>query len=170
MKALKTLKVLLLTLVVGLVATSCGVATEADKVNEKIEKGEALNPADYTKIIDYLGQFAEKAQPIQDQINNLPAEDPKAAPFQEQLTKLKESFPLLDKFKEILAKATPEQVGADNVALVDKYAGYEWFTSPDWATINTDPAIGGIEMATPDNDTNGVIAGAVDEEKVEMKN
>ncbi len=169
MKVLKNLKVLLLAMLVGVVATACSMASEADKVNEKIEKGEALTQADYTTIIDYMGKFAEKAQPIQDQINNLPAEDPKAVPFQDQLTKLKDEYPLLDSFKSVLDKASAEQVGQDNVALVDKYAGYEWFSSPAWATINTDPAAAGLELETPSNDTNGVVAGAVDEEKVEFK-
>ncbi len=165
MKSLKSFKMLLLLMVAGVMFTACGSASEAEKVNQKIEKGEALAESDYTVMIDYMGQFAEKAQPIQDNINNLPAEDPKAAPYQEELDKLKESYPLLKTFTETLAKATPEQVGQENVALVDKYAGYEWFTAPDWATINTDPAIGGIELQAP-NDSNGVVAGAVDELKV----
>lgn len=166
MKALKTLKVLLLAMIVGVMATACSASSEAEKVGEKIEKGEALTTADYTVIIDYMGRFAEKAQPIQDNINNLPAEDPKAVPFQDQLTKLKDEYPLLDTFKGVLDKASAEEVGADNVQLVDKYAGYEWFTAPDWAVINTDPAAAGIELQAPGNDTNGVVAGAVDEEKL----
>ncbi len=169
MKMLKTLKVLLLAMLVGVAATACNSASEADAVAKKIEQGETLSQSDYTVIIDYLGSFAEKAQPIQDNINNLPAEDPKAQPFVEQFDKLKSSYPLLAKFTSVLDKASAEEVGQDNVALVDKYAGYEWFTSPSWATINTDPGIGGIEMQSPSNDTNGVLAGAVDEEKVVMK-
>ncbi|MDE6811387.1 MAG: hypothetical protein K2J15_03460, partial [Muribaculaceae bacterium] len=163
------LKVILLAMVVGVVATACNSASEADAVAKKIEQGAALSQSDYTVIIDYMGKFAEKAQPIQDNINNLPADDPKAQPFIEQFDKLKESYPLLDQFKSVLDKASAEQVGTENVNLVDKYAGYEWFTSPSWATINTDPGIGGIEMESPSNDSNGVVAGAVDEEKIEMK-
>ena len=169
MKALKSLKVLLLAILVGVVATACSSNSEADAVNQKIEKGEALTSGDYTCMIDYMGQFAEKAQSIQDSINNLPAEDPQAAPFQDKLTKLKEEYPLLDSFKTALSKATEAEVGAENVALVNKYAGYEWFTAPDWATINADPSVAGMEVQMPDNDTNGVIAGAVDEEKVVVK-
>lgn len=166
MKALKSLKVLLLLMVAGVMFTACGTKSEAERVNEKIEKGEALDQADYTVIIDYLGKFAEEAQPIQDNINNLPAEDPKAAPYQQELDKLKENYPLLKIFNETLGKTTQAQVGEDNVALIGKYDGYEWFTAPGWATINTDPAIGGIELESPANDSNGVVAGAVDELKV----
>lgn len=169
MKALKSLKLLLIALLAGVMTTACSSSNEAENVNAKIEKGETLTAADYTVIIEYMGQFAEKAQPIQDNINNLPAEDPKAVPYQDQLSKLKEEYPLLDSFKTVLVKATEAEVGADNVALVNKYAGYEWFTSPDWATINTDPEAAGIEVAMPDNDSNGVVAGAVDEEKVVVK-
>lgn len=169
MKVLKTLKVLLLAMVAGLAITACNSSSEADAVAKKIEQGETLTQSDYTVIIDYMGQFAEKAQPIQDQINNLPAGDAKAQPFVEQFDKLKASYPLLEKFTGILDKASAETVGADNVALVDKYAGYEWFTSPNWATIQTDPEAAGLEVQMPENDSNGVVAGAVDEEKVEVK-
>lgn len=169
MKALKSLKVLLLAMLVGVVASACSSNSEADAVNQKIEKGEALTSADYTCMIDYMGQFAEKAQSIQDSINNLPAEDPQVAPFQDKLTKLKEEYPLLDSFKTALAKATEAEVGAENVALVNKYAGYEWFTAPDWATINADPGVAGMEVQMPDNDSEGVIAGAVDQEEVVVK-
>lgn len=169
MKMLKTLKVVLLAMLAGVMATACNSSSEADAVAKKIEQGAALTQSDYTVMIDYMGKFAEAAQPIQDNINNLPAEDPKAQPYVDQFNKLKESYPLLEQFTKAVDKASAEEVGADNVALVDKYAGYEWFTSPSWATINTDPGIGGIEMQAPSNDSNGVVAGAVDEEKVVVK-
>lgn len=166
---IKTLKMLLMVMMVGAFATACNSSSEADAVAKKIEQGQALEQSDYTVIIDYMGKFAEAAQPIQDNINNLPAEDPKAQPYIEQFDKLKSSYPLLDTFKATLDKASAEQVGADNVALVDKYAGYEWFTSPSWAVINTDPGVGGLELESPSNDSNGVVAGAVDEEQVVVK-
>lgn len=146
--------------------TSCSNADEAAGVAKKIQAGDALTQAEYTTVIDYLGNFAEKAQPIQDQINNLPYGDPKAATFQKQLDELKEKNTYLELFNSTLAKAPQATLGADNVALVNKYAGYEWFTAPDWATIQTNPEAAGLEVETPESDTTGVVAGAVDELKV----
>lgn len=149
--------------------TSCSNADRAADVAKKIQAGETLNQEEYTAVIEYLGNFAEKAQPIQDEINNLPYGDPKAATYQEQLDKLKESNKYLELFNSTLAKAPQASLGADNVALVNKYAGYEWFTAPDWATIQTDPEAAGLEVQTPDTDTTGVVAGAVDELQVKEK-
>lgn len=160
--------ILLVAVGVGFLATSCSGDGEASKVAKKLEKGEALNHGDYTCLIDYLGKFAEKAQPIQDQINNLPAGNAGAKAYQEQLDALRKKFPLVETFTDALDRATPEEVGTNNVALVDKYAGYEWFSAPSWAQENFDPAIGGVELQAPSSDTTGVVAGAVDEAKVKL--
>lgn len=161
----KALKFMFVALAAIFMMTSCS-ADQAAEVAKKVTAGENLTEADYTVVIDYLGSFAEKAQPIQDQINNLPYGDAKANELQQQLDKLKENDKYLELFKTALAKAPQASLGADNVALVNKYAGYEWFTAPDWATIETDPAAAGIEMEAPAVDSNGVVAGAVDELKV----
>lgn len=163
---MKTLKFLFVAMLLVIGISSCSNKIEADKVAEKIEKGEALTQGDYTCIIDYLGYFAKEAQPIQDKINNLADGAPEADEFVKQLDKLKADNPHIDLFNSVLGKASQSELGAENVALVDKYAGYEWFTSPSWAEIQTDPEAAGIEVQTPDNDTSGVVAGAVDELQV----
>lgn len=145
---------------------SCGNKEEAAKVAEKIEAGQQLSSGDYTVIIDYLGNFAEKAQPVQDEINNLSATDPKTAELQTQLDGIRKKFNYLDLFNKVIESASQSEIGADNVALVNKYAGYEWFNAPGWATINSDPEVGGLELETPDSDSTGVVAGAVDELQV----
>lgn len=89
-----------------------------------------------------------------------------AAELQQQLDELKTKNTYLDLFRSTLSRAPQAQIGADNVALVNKYAGYEWFSAPDWATVITDPANAGVELETPASDTTGVVAGAVDELKV----
>lgn len=171
MKTLTKIKKMLLLLMaiiaVGAITTSCNSDGEAKKVAEKIEKGEALTHGDYTCLIEYMGRFAEEAAPIQNSINNLPSGDAGVTKYQEQLSALKDKYPLLESFTNALDRTTPEEVGSDNVALVDKYSGYEWFTSPSWATENFDPAIGGLEMQTP-ADSSGVVAAPVEEAKVKI--
>lgn len=172
MKALVSIRHLFMLMLVmsaaGLVSTACSNKDTAEKVAEKIENGETLSQGDYTCLIEYLGNFAEKAQPVQDKINNLPAGDAAAEQFSARLSDIKEEFPLVDKFNSVLGSAKPEEIGADNVALVDKYAGYEWFTAPSWAVEQTDPEAAGIELESPSSDTGGVVAGAVDEVKVKF--
>lgn len=160
---MKTIKFLLIAIAAGFVITACNNSSEADKVAVEIENGTQLSKADYTVLIDYLGEFAEKAQNVQDKINNLPFGDVKAANYEDELDKLRKEYDHLELFGDVLKKASQEELGADNVALVNKYAGYEWFDSPDWAQINTNSEAAGIEVEMPDSDTTGVVAGAVDE-------
>ena len=145
------------------VMASCNQADQAAEVAKKIQDGATLTQSEYKTVIEYLGKFAETAQPIQDQINNLPYGDPKAATFQKQLDELKEKNAYLDLFNSELAKVPQATLGADNVALVNKFAGYEWFTAPDWATIQTDPQAAGLVEEMPTVDTSGVVAAGVDE-------
>ena len=161
MKKIASLLIALVAIVGFSTLASCSGKDDAAKVAEKIQVGDNLTPEEYTVVINYLGKFAETAQPIQDNINNLSATDPAAETYQQQLDALKKENPYLDLFKTTLEKASQSEVGADNVALVDKYAGYEWFTAPDWATIQTDPEAAGIEMESPAQDTSAVVAGGV---------
>lgn len=161
---MKTLKMMLCLMLICMGVSACSHQEEAVSVAKKIESGEVLNQGDYTVIIKYLGSFAEKAQPIQNKINNMSSENPEAAQLSEEIDKMRESNKYLELFTNTLSKATEAEVGADNVNLVNSYAGYEWFTSPDWATLNADPGVAGMVVETPEEgqDT-GVVAGAVDE-------
>ncbi|MDE5774574.1 MAG: hypothetical protein K2H86_09000 [Muribaculaceae bacterium] len=164
---MKTLKMMLCLVLVCMGISACSNQDEAANVAKKIESGATLDQADYTVIIKYLGDFAEKAQPIQNQINNMSSDNPEASKLAEEVENMRASNKYLDLFNDCLKKATEAEVGADNVNLVNKYAGYEWFTSPDWATINADPGVAGMVVETPEagQDT-GVVAGAVDQETV----
>ncbi|MDE6295607.1 MAG: hypothetical protein K2M03_06035 [Muribaculaceae bacterium] len=164
---MKALKMMLCLMLICMGVSACSNQEEAASVAKKIESGEVLNQGDYTVIIKYLGSFAEKAQPIQNKINNMSSENPEAVQLADEIDKMRESNKYLELFTNTLKKATEAEVGADNVNLVNNYAGYEWFTSPDWATINADPGVAGMVVETPDagQDT-GVVAGAVDEETV----
>lgn len=161
----KKIQLLFMAMAALFMISSCGSDHVAD-VAAKISSGATLTQAEYTTVIDYLGHFAKSAQPLQDQINNLPAGDPKAVELQQQLDRLKEKDIYLDLFSSMLARTPQAQLGADNVALVNRYAGYEWFDAPDWAEITTDPRAAGIELQTPSSDSVSVVAGAVDQLEV----
>lgn len=164
---MKTLKLLLSLVLLTIALTACSNKEEATRVADKIENGQTLDRGDYTAMIKYLGSFAEAAQPIQNQINDMSADNPDAAKLTAKIDSMRRSLPYLEIFTTKLCKATEAEVGAENVALVNKYSGYEWFTSPDWASISQDPGVAGMVVETPPADSNnGVIAGAVDEEVV----
>lgn len=157
---------LAMALFVAVGVTSCtGSSEKEDKaVADKIENKEKLTDADYSLIIDYVGEYAEKAQKYVDLTIN--GEDPVEA--NEGMEKLKEEYPDLDLYRNCL-KATPlDALSPDNLEKVKKYAGYIEFTAPEGFEISTNVKAAGVEVATPDEE-NGVVAGAVDTVGVSKK-
>lgn len=133
-----------------------GTSAEDRAIEQKIENGEELTSEDYTHIINYVGEYAEKAQEYV--VNG--GED-----ANEELAELNEEYPLVDTFRECL-KITPlDKFNGDNLKLIGKYVGYIEFSAPNGYMIQTDANAAGMEVATPDS-ANGVVAGAVDTTKV----
>lgn len=164
---MKTLKLLAVVTVAVLFLGACSNKEESEVVAQKIEKSEPLTEQDYATMIKYMGRFAEQAQPIQNEINNMEAGNPKAAELTAKIDSMRMSLPYLEIFTTRLHSATEAELGPDNVALVNKYAGYEWFTSPDWAIVSEDPGVAGMVLQSPASDTDtAVVAGAVDVETV----
>ncbi len=153
-----------LMVVLALVATSCGSKESAEKVAEKITSGQTLDENDYGVIIRYLGDFAEKAQPIQDKINNSETATPD---LDNEMAQLHSAYPLTGVFNTALENSSEDKVGKENMKLLEKYAPLEWFTAPSWLTVYPDSSVAGEIVETPTNDSNGVVAGAVDTVKVE---
>lgn len=135
----------LLVVAVGLLfAASCGRNETPAQVAEKIAQGQTLTQDDYTVMIEYCGAYAKKAQALQNTIDNLPTDDPKAVKATDDILALQESNEYLTPFFDVITKSTKEQVGDKNVILINDYAAYEWFLSPDWAVIVTNPDVAGI--------------------------
>ena len=141
---------------------SCQETSEKQEQNlsYKIENGEALTADEYSQIIDYVGEYAEKAQKYVDmQINGTDLAEA-AAGFK----KLNEEFPFVSEYRTCLRFTPASSLSEENLEKVGKYAGYVEFTAPSGYTIGTDQEAAGLEVQTPDTD-NGVVAGAVDEVK-----
>lgn len=147
--------------------SSCQETSEKTEKNlsYKIENHEALTPDEYSTIIDYVGEYAEKAQPFVDmQINGTNLEEASAG-----MTKLNEEYPFVTEFRNCIRFTPSSALSSENLEKVAKYAGYIEFSAPSGYTLQTDSETAGLEEATPDTD-NGVVAGAVDNVKEEMKN
>lgn len=131
----------------------------------KIENREALSADDYSRMINYVGEYAEKAQKYVDmQINGDNLQE--AA---QGIDKLNEEFPLLTKFRNCIRFTPVSDLSDENLELVGKYAGYVEFSAPSGYVINTAPTDdAGLIEATPET-PDGVVAGAVDNMKVEDK-
>lgn len=142
---------------VGLLLAACG-SGGADKVEQKIKNGEQLTESDYTVIIKYCGEFAEEAQKIQDEINDIPAEAAGQTELEEKMATLAEKYPYTVEFSEKITNSTKEEIGEKNVALVNKYAPLMWFSAPDWADIGSAVNVDGFIEDMPTTDTSGVIS------------
>lgn len=60
----KILGIIAMAVVALVMAASCGSSDRAAEVARKIQSGDTLTQSEYTTVIDYLGHFAEKAQPL----------------------------------------------------------------------------------------------------------
>lgn len=143
---------------VCLLMTACGGSDGASKVAEKIKSGEKLTEADYTEMIDYCGRFAEEAQKVQDQIDNLPAESDGTFKLEEKMTDLSNSFPYTSVFFEKIVSSTQEEVGEKNAEKIKVYAPLMWFSAPAWAISGEDNNVVGFIEDMPSTDSTGVIS------------
>lgn len=150
---------------IGLVSCGEGTDKKDKEIATKVVNHEALTPEDYSRIIKYVGEYAEKAQKYVDmKING--TDDGTA---DKELAALNAEYPYVDAFRGCLRQTSVSQLSEKDMELVHKYAGLIEFTAPADYNIETMPAQeAGVEMETPDT-TNGVVAGAVDEVKQEMK-
>lgn len=165
---MKTFRLFLLA-AVAVLAAACSGSHGADAVADKIAKGEVLTQSDYTLLINYCGDFATKAQAIQDKIDNLASGDSAARPLEEELAALSDKYPYNAEFFKALKASTPEEVGSENMKKVDELSSLIWFSAPDWAeTVSPEGDAGLIEDAAPESDT-GVIASPALVDHIESK-
>ncbi len=163
---MKKFKYLLLA-AVAVVLAACSGTGAADQLAKKISAGESLTQSDYTEMINYCGDFASKAQVIQDKIDNLPTDSPEVTALNSELDNLKSKFPLTQEFFGALAKATPEEVGDENVKKIDDLGTLTWFDAPAWASLTTDPNAAGFIEETPTSDSSDVVAAPELEDHIE---
>ena len=162
---MKKIGIMLMVAIFAAIGLNSCQESEAKKDRDvafKIDSKEQLTQEDYSRIIEYVGEYAEKAQKYVDmQIN-----DNYNAEAQAGMTKLNYEFPLVDKFRTCLGETESSALSEENLKKVAKYAGLIEFTAPLNYTIQTDPEAAGLEEQAPETD-NGVIAGAVDTVKIE---
>ena len=157
MKKLSFFFMMALLAVAGLVACNDTKGEAEQAIVDKIQKNQALTQDDYAKMIEYVGEYATKAEPY------VVGEGPQA---QEGLTQLKSKYPFAQTFNDCIKNTPTEKFNKSNLKKIQKYAGLVMFDAPEGYEINTDPQAAGIEVQTPDS-ANGVIAGGVDTVKVE---
>ena len=143
--------------------SSCTESSEKqDKaISYKIESNEQLSEEDYGRMIDYVGEYAQKAQKYVDmQINGTDTQE-----ATQGMQKLAEEYPLVDQFRNCIRQTPLEKLSASNQEKIGQYAGLIEFSAPAGYDIQTNAKAAGLEVATPETD-NGVVAGAVDTLKV----
>lgn len=160
MKIIRLLTLLAVCLLMG----ACSGGDEAAQVASKIKNGDKLTEKDYTVMVDYCGKYAEEAQKLQDQINVLAPTSEEAGKLTDKIADLTDKFPYASEFFAKIADCTEPEVGAENVAKINKLAPLTWFTAPGWADVASDSDVVGDIVEMPETDTTGVIAAGVGEE------
>lgn len=149
---------------IGMASCQESSQKEESTIAFKIENHEALTADEYGVMIDYVGEYAEKAQKYIDmQINGENLEE--AA---EGINKLNQEFPYINVYRNCIRFTASSALSRENLEKVGKYAGYIEFSAPSGYTMQTNQEAAGLEEATPETE-NGVVAGAVDDVKVEDK-
>lgn len=164
MKKIGFLATAALAAVIGL--SSCQGARENmdESISNKIENKQTLTSTDYTRMIEYVGEYAEKAQKYLD----MQILDTQSTEAKEGLAQLNEEYPFVDEFRKAIATAPLTNFSEDNLNLIQKYAGYLEFSAPAGFNIQTNPEAAGMEVEAPDvnPDSTAVVAGAVDTEVI----
>lgn len=165
--ALKIMAALLLVVVMG----SCGSKKPtAEDVNAKIQAGQELTQDDYTTLLDYVGDYASKAQEYYNIINAAPNDStPEYVKAFNDLAELYGKYPYLQTFRSCLQNVDASKFDDKNLELVNKYANDEGFPLPvgEGSTL-LNPQVQGDIVDMPQTDSTNVIATG-DGEAVDMK-
>lgn len=165
MKKLHLFCVMALFAIIGL--ASCeNPHKEADAVADKLEDGQKLTDQDVAVLINYVGEYAKKAQgEVDDEVNG--TNTAAAQVDMEKLNKEYKNYPLFNDYLKNLDFTT---LSKSNIELIGKYAHYEMFTVPPRMDFSVDPneKAAGMIVDTPSDSIKGdssVIATGVDEVK-----
>lgn len=152
-------------MLVALVSSCGSKSVTPEQVAGKIESGQELTQADYQTMIDYVGEYAQKAQGYFNTINAQPndstADYVKAS---DDLANLYAKYPYLGTFRDCLANTDITTFDAANAELVNKYVDNTAFPLPigEGAEMRN-PAVQGMIEQMPNSDSSGVIADGVGE-------
>ena len=135
MKKLHLLFVMAFMAVIGL--ASCeNPNKEADAVAQKLQAGEQLSEQEITDLINYVGEYAKKAQgDVDDEINGTDTEQAHV-----DMEKLNEEYKYVDLFRNYLKNVDFTTLSNENLELIGNYAHYEEFTVPAKMDFSVDPA------------------------------
>lgn len=157
---MKKVMTFMMMAVVCLIMASCGSKNDAKSVADKIASGEALTEADYSTMIDYCSNYAEKAQPYFNIINS--AADPaskEVADATNELANMATEAVYLDTFRTALEKADPKQLGEENLKKMEKFSSLEAFPIGDIPNVDMmNPDVVGDIVDMPSSDSSNVIA------------
>lgn len=152
--------------IIGLASCDSANNKEADIVANKLQAGEQLNEQEITELINYVGEYAKKAQgDVDDEVNGTDTAEAAV-----DMNKLNEEYSHIDLFRDYIKNLDVSTLSEANLALIQKYAHYEEFTAPQQMDFSVDPnekAAGFVEE-TPGSDSSAVVATDV-EQVVEKK-
>lgn len=145
---------------------SCGSKPPTpEEVYNKIQNKENLSQVDYTVMIEYVGEYAQKAQADFNKINAAPSTD--SSEYIKafgNLSDLYQKYPYLDSFRSALYKVPDGMLDEQNQEIALKYANDESFPLPAGLGVEIEnPDVQGMVQDMPSTDTTQVISTGVGE-------
>lgn len=146
--------------VMCLIMASCGSKNDAKAVADKIAAGEPLTEADYSTMIDYCADYAQKAQQYFNVLNSgADTSSKEYADATNELATMATDAVYLDAFRNTLFAANAEQLGEKNVKKMEEFSSLEAFPISDISNTGMmNPNVVGDIEEMPASDTSNVIA------------
>lgn len=155
MKKLGTILMMAMAMVLSFTSCSEPKERQEEAVATAIQSNDKLTNDQISIIINYVGEYAEKAQPLYDDIINGQNDSIAGVKIKE----LGEQYPALNLFRNRIKTLPKSWLNEDNMKLLQKYGQYLEFSMPASVSLQTLPGTAGLEMQTPDTLNNGVVAG-----------
>lgn len=155
MKKLGTILMTALVAVLALSSCSEPTARQEEAIATAIQNNEKLSNDQISTMIKYVGEYAEKAQPLYDDIINGQNDSIAGVKIQD----LTSEYPALNLFRNRIKTLPKSWLNDENLQLLQKYGQYLEFSMPASVAYQTLPGTAGLEEQTPDSVNNGVVAG-----------
>ncbi|MDE6408983.1 MAG: hypothetical protein K2K81_01880 [Muribaculaceae bacterium] len=157
---MKKLMTFMMMAVMCLIMASCGSKNDPKAVADKIAAGEPLTEADYSAMIDYCADYAQKAQPYFNILNSgVDTTSKEYADATNELATMATDAVYLDAFRNALFSANAQQLGEKNVKKMEEFSSLEAFPISDISNTGMmNPNVVGDIEEMPASDTSNVIA------------
>lgn len=167
---MKNVMKIMTALMMVVLFASCGgdKTPTAEEVFNKVQNKETLTQADYTVMIEYVGDYSKKAQEYFNKINASANDNsPEYVKAFNDLSTLYGKYPYLDSFRTALYNVPDGMLDPENQAIVNEFANDEAFPLPKGEGVSLEnPDVQGMVQDMPNtafSDSTGVVSTGIGE-------